>query len=68
MRIKKSELLLELRFCKELMDRLIDYADKNYSDSYGGEKGYVIRQDIIRLRRELNEINHKLDWDYTDKK
>lgn len=63
----KKEILTDLKFCKELMDRLITYAEKNYSDDYSyGSNHTVIQNDIIRLRRELNEVRQKLDWYYKE--
>ena len=57
----KAELIKELRFCKELMNRLEEYAIANYSDYR--RQHTVIESDIIRLRRELNEIRIKLgEW------
>lgn len=61
----KKEILKDLKFCKDLMDRLVAFAEKNYSDDYSYRSKHTsIQQDIIRLRRELNNINHKLEWDY----
>ena len=57
----KTELVKELRFCKELLQRLEEYAIANYSDNR--RQHTVIGADIIRLRRELNEIRIKLgEW------
>ena len=56
----KAELIKELRFCKELMNRLEEYAIAHYSDAYIDNNHTVIQNDIIRLRRELNEIRIKL--------
>lgn len=61
----KKEILKDLKFCKDLMDRLVAFAEKNYADDHSyGSKHTPIQQDIIRLRRELNNINHKLEWNY----
>lgn len=66
--INKKDLLADLKFCKELLNRIIKYTEKNYADGtyYYGNKHTVIQQDLKRLRRELNDINHKLDWDYKE--
>ena len=65
--IDKVKLLKDLEFCKELLNRTIEYTEKNYTDKHSYDsKHTVIQQDIIRLRRELNEINHKLQWDYKE--
>lgn len=59
----KKEIMADLRYCRESLDRIIKYADKNYGDSYFNHYT-VIKADIIKLRRELNEINHKFEWGY----
>lgn len=60
----KKDIMADLRYCKESLDRIMKYADKNYvSDGLYGHHT-VIQADIIKLRRELNEVNHKLEWDY----
>lgn len=67
MRTTRKEIMADLQYCKESLDRIIKYADKNYmcDDLYSHHT--VIQADIIKLRRELNEINHKLEWDYGEK-
>lgn len=63
--IKKSELMSDLKFCQSLMDRLVMYADKNfYEDHSYGSNHTPIQNDIVRLRRELNNIRQKLEWNY----
>ena len=58
----KKEIMSDLKFCKELMDRLIEYADKNYLEEYSwGSNHTTIKNDIVRLRRELMSVSHKLD-------
>lgn len=57
----KREILSDLRFCKALMDRLVEYADKNYCDTNSWSNYSVIQNDIKRLRRELMLVSHKLD-------
>jgi hypothetical protein len=56
----KAELIKELKFCKELMEHLEEYAIAHYRDTYTDNNHTVIQNDIIRLRRELNEIRIKL--------
>ena len=64
----KKNLMKDLKFCKELMDRLVDMADSEYRDDYSYCSNRTsIQSDIIRLRRELNNVNHKLEWQYQDK-
>lgn len=58
----KVELLKDLRFCKELLQRLEEYAIAHYNDGYTDNNHTVIQNDIIRLRRELNEIRIKLEY------
>ena len=58
----KKEIMTDLKFCKELMDRLVQFADENYQDgAYWGSNRTVIKKDIARLRRELTNVSHKLD-------
>lgn len=68
MRATKKEIMADLRYCKDSLDRIIRYTDKNYEgDCYTSCHYTVIKADIIKLRRELNEINHKMEWDYDRK-
>ena len=46
----------------ESLDRIIKYTEREYKE-WGGYHT-VIQSDIIKLRRELNEINHKFEWNY----
>lgn len=62
MNASKEEITKDLKFCKELMDRLVKYTENNYNNL--GYNGSVIKDDIKRLRRELNNVSHKLEWDY----
>ena len=64
MKTKKEEIMKDLKFCQELMDRLVEFADECYIIS--GESGEqcnhtVAQKDIIRLRRELNEVRKKIE-------
>ena len=62
--VSKKEILNDLKFCQELMDRLVDYTKENYNSDTYDNKHTVIQNDIIRLRRELNIVKQKLNWDY----
>lgn len=62
----KKEIMSDLNYCKESLDRIIRYTEKNYSGICYNHHT-VIQADIIKLRRELNEINHKFEWDYDGK-
>lgn len=60
----KKEVLEQIRFCKQLMDRLYIDCLNNISDYesddkplYSIKKGTTMMQDSIRLRRELNNFN-----------
>ena len=66
MNISKKELIEDLEFCKDLMNRLVDYAKANYPNEpkFWDRKHTVIQADIIRLRRELNNVKIKLDSNY----
>lgn len=64
MSASKEEITKDLKFCKELMDRLVKYTENNYSNLGYNGNGSVVKDDIKRLRRELNNVSHKLEWDY----
>lgn len=66
MNISKDELMNDLQFCKQLMDRIVKYTEKHYRDKCYDRRHTVIQADIIRLRRELNEVRAKLDWRYDE--
>ena len=59
----KREIIKDLKFCKELMDRLLVYASKPHDNGWQNGSS-VIRADIRRLRRELNDVSHKTEWNY----
>ena len=61
MKLKKEEIMKELKFCQELMDRLGEFADGCHAVDWYIEKHTVIQNDIIRLRRELNEVRKNLE-------
>jgi len=63
MSASKKEILSDLKYCKESLDRIIKYANREYEERWGNHHT-VIQNDIIKLRRELNEINHKFEWNY----
>ena len=58
----KKEIISDLKYCRESLDRIIKYTDREYKER--GDHHTVIQSDIIKLRRELNEINHKFEWNY----
>jgi hypothetical protein len=59
----KNEILKDLNYCKESLDRIIRHTEKYYGVNYVNHHT-VIQADIIKLRRELNEINKKFAWEY----
>ena len=59
----KKEIISDLKYCKESLERIIKYANREYEERWGNHHT-VIQNDIIKLRRELNEINHKFEWNY----
>lgn len=61
MKLKKEEIMKDLKFCQDLMDRLVKFADGCYAGDWHIEKCTVIQNDILRLRRELNEVRKKLE-------
>ena len=64
----KVEIISDLKYSKESLDRIVKYAERNYKNSPYGSYHTVIQADIIKLRRDLNEVNHKLNWDYDGKR
>lgn len=63
MSASKNEILKDLNYCKESLDRIIKHTEKYYGEKYSSHHT-VIQADIIKLRRELNEINKKFAWEY----
>lgn len=59
----KKEIIKDLQYCKESLDRIIKYTENNYNGNFCNHHT-VIQADIIKLRRELSEINKKFEWDY----
>lgn len=58
----KKEIMTDLKFCKELMDRLVRYTEDNFSDERSWQSNHtVIQNDITRLRRELMSVYHGLE-------
>ena len=52
----------DLKFCQELMDRLVKFAEEEYNCSNVWQCNHtVIQNDIIRHRRQLNEVRKKLE-------
>ena len=60
-----KEIKKDVKFCKALMDKLVSDVDKLENTNYGYVPGYTaIQNDIIRIRRELNEVRKSFDWNY----
>ena len=59
----KKQIVKDIQFCKELMDRILKDV-KTYEKYCLYNKHTVLQADIIRLRRELNDVRKKLDYDY----
>lgn len=66
MSVDKKQIVKDIQFCKDLMDRLLKDAKKYEKSGRYDNKHTVLQADIIRLRRELNEVRKKLDWDYME--
>ncbi len=62
----KKELMKDLKFCQDLMNRLVKFAEST-GEEYWTDKHSVIVNDIIRLRRELNNVRLNLGWGCRDK-
>ena len=61
----KKEIIKDLQYCKESLDRIIKHTENYYDgECYYNNHHTVIQSDIVKLRRELNEINKKLAWEY----
>lgn len=61
---KRAQAKAQVKFCKELMDRLKKSFDENINEDsswYGIKNHSQMRDDIIRLRRELNSLNKLLN-------
>lgn len=67
MRASSKEIKQDIAFCKQLMDRLLLQTEKMSGDVTPWDRHTVVQQDIIRLRRELNEVRKKLNWDYKER-
>lgn len=67
MNVTKEEIIADLKYCKESLNRIVKYAERWYKNSPYDNHHTVIQADIIKLRRDLNEVNHKLKWDYDGK-
>lgn len=57
----KEQLLKDLNYCKDSLERLIEYAEKQKDEYHSVSKRTAIENDIIKLRRELNEIRVSLN-------
>lgn len=59
----KNKLIKDLKFCEDLMNRLVKFAEEKYDCSCSGWQynHTVLKNDIIRLRRELNEVRKNLE-------
>ena len=63
---KRKQVKEQIKFCKELMDRLVKSISDNIDEdsSWWGIRNHSqISNDIVRLRRELNTLN-KLMYPY----
>ena len=66
MKDKHREVKEQIKFCKELMNRVVKSIDENIDEDsswYGIRNHSQISNDIVRLRRELNAVN-KLMYPY----
>lgn len=54
---RKVQIYNDLLFCQSLMNRLIERAQKmKDNDTFWNDGHTVLQNDIIRLRRELNDV------------
>ena len=61
MGVDKKQIVKDIQFCKELMDRLVEDTKRYEKEAFWQDKHTVLQADIIRLRRELNEIRKKME-------
>lgn len=59
--ITKSQLLKDLNYCKDSLERMIWHSEKQKDEYHSITNHTVIENDIIKLRRELNEIRVSLN-------
>lgn len=59
--ISKTEIMTDLKFCQDLMNRLVKSTEKYERDSWTWIGFTRTKDDIKRLRRELMNIAHKLE-------
>lgn len=68
MKVTKKEIINQISFCLELMDRLYHDCMKNLEhhvdnqEYYSIHKGTQLAQDSIRIRRELNKFNKMVTY------
>lgn len=64
-RATEEEIKKQNVFCKQLADRLyvdtVAFKWTNYTTNHTR-----IQNDIVRLRRELNELSKMFNWDYKE--
>ena len=63
---KRKQVKEQMKFCKDLMNRLAKSVDDNIDENsswWGIHNHSQISNDIVRLRRELNALN-KLMYPY----
>ena len=63
---RKEQIYEDLLFCQNLMNRLVEQAKKTKGTSFWNDKHTVLQNDIIRLRRELNNVRIKCDPYYEE--
>lgn len=71
MKTNKQEIINQIAFCEELMNRLYQDCLDNLNNcslnevlQYGISHGTTMKQDSIRLRRELNKFNKMITYNY----
>ena len=63
---RKGVIVKDLQFCQELMNRIVESAEKMRTAEHYEDKHTALKQDIIRLRRELNDVRIKCDPYYDE--
>ena len=54
----QKEVVKDLEFCKELLNRILAKAKREGCDYYPS----VLKNDIRRLCRELNDVRRGMEW------
>ena len=64
--LQKKEILIQSKFCGELLDHINTDLEQNLKETPDGSgcvfKYTTIQNDIVKLRRELLRLRDMIDW------